>query len=128
MKYLLWTTALFEGIFGAIAAVSPATVFAGADGLALSNARTFGCAAIAIAVLSILAARRTSDRSVVLVVLPTLLVWHVALSVVLIGAVLHHYVPPPVPGVHGAFAVTTLVFLIRAGKTATAREHATSSA
>jgi hypothetical protein len=115
MKTAFLINAVIEGIFGAVALAVPAVVWAGGDALALSNGRSFGVAALSVAVLSALAARRAQEPAVRGLVLPVLVLWHLGLTAVLLVAALGGLAPPPVPVIHGLLAVTFIVLLARGG-------------
>lgn len=105
MKILLYVNALFEGVFGAVAIATPATVWPGADALAQSLGRAFGFAALSVAVLSVLAASHARERSVRAVVFGGLVAWHLGLTVAELLAALQHLAPPPVAAIHGLFTL-----------------------
>lgn len=114
MKALLIINALFEGLFGVVALVSPQVVWPGADATSVSLGRGIAIAALAIATLCVAGLRDLRNERVGFVVLATLTFWHIGQATITAIAAAQHIGPPPPAVIHAGFAIACVVMLLRA--------------
>ncbi len=115
MNIILFLNLLFEGLVGIVFIFAPEAVdiFAGADPLTLAMVRTYGVAALTIALLSLQMMLKNHEQELLATGLLLLTFFHTGLSVVQYINASQNLSPIAIALTHTFFAVAFLIFYLK---------------
>lgn len=113
MQFLLIANTIFEGAIGFLMIFMPETLFLNANELSLALARTFGFAAIAISMLSLIIYSSSERREVLLGGYTSLALFHSGLTLAQAINFFQGFTSFPIVVAHGTFAVLFVLSAIQ---------------
>lgn len=113
MTILFFLNILFEGLAGLGLIIVPEMMIESSDTLSVSWARTYGVAALIMAILNILILQKRNEVVVLRVGLLIFVLFHIGISIAQGLAAIQGLSPLPVPILHGILAIAFLFFYLK---------------